>query len=351
MQKIKVAIIGVSGYAGGELLRLLLRHEGVEISGFVGFSTAGNPLSAAFPYLANEPALQGKRIDPLDADALAEQSDILFMAMPHGQAVAPAMAALAKGKKVIDIGADFRFRDAKIYEEWYKVAHANHALTAQAVYGLPEIYREKIRGAQVVGNPGCYPTASILALYPLVKAGLVELDSLLVDAKSGVSGAGKNPGPGNIFCEADESLKAYNVGKHRHTPEIEQILGEAAGQPVVLNFTPHLVPMSRGILATAYARLQAPSSGAALTALYRETYANEPFVVVHEEGNWPQTKWASGTNLCHIALTYDPRTRRAIITSAIDNLVKGAAGQAIQNMNLLAGFPETQGLQLTPIFP
>ncbi len=345
---LKASIIGASGYAGGELLRLLLNHGGIEIAHLVGFSSAGEDIDALFPYLEG---MENKKISSLDMDILAKDSDIVFMAMPHGQAVEPAMAALAKGKKVIDIGADFRFKDANIYEKWYKVKHGNHELSASAVYGLPELYRNKIKGASLVANPGCYPTASILALYPLLKAGIIKQDSIIIDAKSGISGAGRKPSSGNIYCEAAESLKAYNVAHHRHTPEIEQILSDVSGMEQLISFTPHLAPMSRGILVTVYAQLNCPAQSKDLNTLFQMTYKDEKFVKVHKEGNWPQTKWATGTNFCHLALTYDSRTKRVIITGAIDNLIKGAAGQAIQNMNLMFGLPEHQGLEFTPVFP
>ncbi|MEG1501125.1 MAG: N-acetyl-gamma-glutamyl-phosphate reductase [Clostridiales bacterium] len=345
---IKASILGASGYAGGELLRFLLAHPQVELAHLTGVSSAGKKIGEIFPYLAG---FLDKTIEPLNMEEVAQDSDVIFMAMPHGQGVAPAMAGLAKGKKIIDIGADFRFRDALVYEKWYKVKHENHALTKNAVYGLPEIYRQEIKKAQIVGNPGCYPTASLLALYPLLKENLVEQGTIIIDAKSGVSGAGYKPTTTNAFCSADESLKAYNVALHRHTPEIEQVLTDIGGMEQIINFTPHLVPMSRGILATAYAGIKSKTSGQELTDLYHDYYDQELFVHVHDHGNWPQTKWATGSNNCHIALTYDERTGRAIITSVIDNLVKGAAGQAVQNMNLLFDFPEEMALPRTPIFP
>lgn len=345
---IKVAIIGASGYTGGELLRLLLNHKQVEISHLVGFSTAGQEVTSLFPYLKG---LENRTIAEMDMDNIAEDSDVIFLAMPHGQAVAPTMKALSKGKKVIDIGADFRFPDALVYEEWYKVKHDNHELCKEAVYGLPELFRQDVKKASLIANPGCFPTASILSLYPLLKAGLVKPDSIIIDAKSGISGAGKKPSSGNIYCESAESIKAYNVAHHRHTPEIEQIVSRVSGMPHLINFTPHLTPMSRGILATVYAELNCRADSKELNTLYQMTYQDEQFIFVHPEGRWPQTKWASGTNNCHLALTYDNRTKRVIITSAIDNLLKGASGQAIQNMNILFGLPEKTGLELTPLFP
>ena len=345
---IKVSIIGASGYTGGELLRLLLNHQEVELAYLVGFSTAGEDAGNLFPYLRG---LSGKKISAMNIDAVTEGSDVIFLAMPHGQAVAPVAAALAKGKKVIDLGADFRFDNAKVYEEWYKVKHDNHALCKEAVYGLPEIFRAQIKNAALIANPGCFPTASLLALYPLLKAGLVKPDTVIIDAKSGVSGAGKKPLAGNIYCEAAESLKAYGVATHRHTPEIERIIGEISGIKQVINFTPHLTPMSRGILATVYANLNCRATSEELNTLYQMTYQDEEFVFVHPEGRWPQTKWACGANTCHIALTFDERTQRVIITAVIDNLLKGASGQAVQNMNLMFDLPENTGLKLMPLVP
>lgn len=345
---IKASIIGSTGYAGGELLRLLLSHGGTEVVHAVDINFIGQKVADIFPYLKVAHELT---IEALDAERVAADSDVVFMAMPHGKAIEPALIAYQKGKKVIDIGADFRLTDPLVYKEWYGLDHGATELLAQAVYGLPEIYRDKIKGSRIVANPGCYPTASILALYPLLKNGLVKKGSIIIDAKSGVSGAGRVPNDGNVFCTVDESFKAYKVADHRHTPEIEQVLSNVGGAEQVINFTPHLVPMNRGILATAYADLISDTTGEELTELYQETYQGEYFIKVHKHGNWPQTKWTLGTNDCHIAVTYDKRTKRAIACSAIDNLVKGAAGQAIQNMNLLFGLEENSGLKYSALVP
>ena len=345
---VKVSLIGATGYAGGQLLNLLINHGAAQIVHAVGVSSVGMSLADAFPYLRGR--IKGE-VEPLNLDKIVEDSDVVFTAMHHGMAVDIAAACYQAGKKLIDIGCDFRFADTSVYEKWYKVKHNRPDLASKAVYGLPELYRREIIDAEIIGNPGCYPTASILSLYPLAKAGLIVADTVIVDAVSGVSGAGKSPTENNIYCSVDGSLNAYGVATHRHTPEIEQILTAAAGEKQVINFTPHLAPMSRGILATSYAKINKPISGAELTALYERTYAGEPFVIVHPPGVNPKTKWALGTNCCHISVTYDERTGRAIVTSAIDNLVKGAAGQALQNMNLLCGFDEQQGLRLSPLFP
>ncbi|MDD2220630.1 MAG: N-acetyl-gamma-glutamyl-phosphate reductase [Clostridia bacterium] len=345
---VKVSLIGATGYAGGQLLNLLLNHGEAEIVHAVGVSSVGMSLIDAFPYLRGR--IKGQ-VEALDLDKVVDESDVVFTAMHHGLAVEIAAACYQAGKKLIDIGCDFRFPDTAVYEKWYKVKHNRPDLASQAVYGLPELYRKEIADAQIIGNPGCYPTASILSLYPLAKAGLLVPDTVIVDAVSGVSGAGKNPTENNIYCSADGSVNAYGVAAHRHTPEIERILTAASGELQIINFTPHLAPMSRGILATSYAKIKKPLSAAELTVLYEQAYADEPFVIVHPSGVNPKTKWALGTNSCHISVTYDQRTGRAIATSAIDNLIKGAAGQALQNMNLLCGYDEQQGLRLSPLFP
>ena len=344
----KVSIIGTSSYAGGELIRLLLNHGGVTISHLTANTSAGEKIQKVFPHL------QGyidQTIETLDVNAIKADSDLVFIILPHGKCVPVAAELAAAGIKVIDIGADFRFRDGGVFEEWYHVPHENHELTKSAVYGLPELYREQIKKAQIVGNPGCYTTASILALYPLVKEGVIDTDTMIIDAKSGVSGAGKTPSSTNLYGEANESVKAYNIGKHRHTPEIEQALTEGAGRSVMINFTPHLIPMTRGILATCYGKGIDIQSSQDLQHIYDKYYGGEPFIRIHEPDVYPQTKWTVGSNLCHIGYHYDGRTNRIIVTSAIDNLGKGAAGQAVQNMNLLLGLPETTGLSALPQCP
>lgn len=347
--KIKVSIVGVTGYAGGELLRLLLAHQAVEIKHITAAkSFIGQDVSASYAYLQG---LCSLTIEKTDIDSVIEDSDVIFLAMPAGQGIEPAAKAVAKGKKVIDISTDFRFSDTAVYEQWYKVRHNYPELAASAVYGLPELYRQQVVNADIVANPGCFPTASLLALYPLFKAGLAKSNSVIIDAKSGISGAGRTPTANNIYAQVNENIKPYNVAIHRHTPEIEQILTRISGQEQLINFTPHLTPMTRGILSTVYADLKASSSTAELIELYRQTYDGEYFVKVYDEGIWPQSKWTWGSNFCHIGVTYDPRTQRAVACAAIDNLVKGAAGQAVQNMNILFGLPENQGLELLPVFP
>ncbi|MCR4962662.1 MAG: N-acetyl-gamma-glutamyl-phosphate reductase [Firmicutes bacterium] len=348
---IKVSIIGAASYAGGELIRLLLAHKDVEIVHLTGNTYAGQDICAVFPYLQGGIRHEIIALTEENRAQIIAGSDLLFLIMPHGQASGMAKAIWDAGKKAIDIGADFRFADAGVYEQWYKVKHQSPELLPEAVYGLPELYRKQIAGARLVGNPGCYPTASILGAYPLLREGLIRDNSVIIDAKSGVSGAGRTPSSGNIYAAATQNMKAYGVAGHRHTPEIERILSDISGKPQVINFTPHLTPMARGIHSTIYADLRRSVSGQELTELYKNVYAGEPFVRVHDHGCWPESKWSSGSNLCHIAVTADKRTGRVIVCSTIDNLLKGAAGQAVQNMNLMCGFAENTALPLTPVYP
>lgn len=350
------AVIGASGYGGGELLRWLSWHPHARVAVVTSSTYAGQPVAAAFPGLA-------KRVDltfapEADPAALARCA-IVFLARDNGVAMGLAPELLDAGYRVIDLSADFRFRDPAVYETWYKTAHKSPDLSRQAVYGLPELHREAVRAAQLVGNPGCYTTASILALAPLLakrveSGGLptrVDPASIVIDGKSGVSGAGRSKfGLDYHFAEANESVSAYKVGgTHRHTPEIEQELSELAGQPVTVSFTPHLIPMTRGILATCYATLAEPVSADDLRAEYREFYKDAPFV--HVTDGLPATKHTLGTNMCHIGLAIDRRTNRVTVISAIDNLGKGMVGQAIQNMNLMCGFGETAGLEMPGMWP
>ncbi len=345
---IGVAVIGASGYAGAEIVRLLASHKEVEIR-YLGANTKkGLAFGDLFPCYGPLGAMVFGENDP---DIYLADTDVVFLALPHGLSVPHVLAVLKAGKKVIDLGADFRFRDVDVYESWYKVQHEARAISEKAVYGLPELYREQIRGEQLIANPGCYPTGATLALYPLVKAGLIDLDSIIFDSKSGISGAGRGLKEGSLYCESAESLKAYGVGTHRHTPEIEQNLTEAAGEKVTLSFTPHLVPMSRGILTTAYARLNQKGLKADIGAVFDEAYGDEYFVQVLPEGSFPQTKWVQGTNFAALGYKVDGRTGRVVVSTAIDNLGKGAAGQGIQNMNLLFGFEENEGLRQMPLFP
>ncbi len=282
---------------------------------------------------------------------LADQADVIFTATPQGFLASVLTEEILEKTKVIDLSADFRIKDVAVYEKWYGIEHKSPQFLAEAVYGLCEINREKIRGARLVANPGCYTTCSILTAYPLAREGLIDMDTLIVDAKSGTSGAGRGAKVPNLFCEVNENIKAYGVATHRHTPEIEEQLGYAAGRPVTLSFTPHLVPMNRGILATEYASLKEMVSWEEVKKIYEKYYGKETFIRVLDQGVCPETKWVKGSNYVDIGFQIDPRTGRIILMGAIDNLVKGAAGQAVQNMNLLFGLPETQGLELVPMFP
>ncbi|MDO8643379.1 MAG: N-acetyl-gamma-glutamyl-phosphate reductase, partial [bacterium] len=276
--------------------------------------------------------------------------DFIFSCLPHKEAMAVVPKFHKAGRKVVDLSADFRFRSAKTYEAWYQ-KHSAPALLKEAVYGLPELNREKIKKARLVGNPGCYPTATLLGLIPLLKAGVIDPHSIIVDAKSGVSGAGRSASLTSHFCEVNDSVSAYKVGGHRHTPEMEQTVSELAEEEVVINFTPHLIPMDRGILATLYADALRKTDTKELAQIFRSHYKNEPFIRILPEGVWPHTKQVRGTNFCDIGVHFDNRTGRVVVVSAIDNLTKGASGQAVQNMNLMAGFPETTALETASFLP
>ena len=354
---VRVAIIGVSGYAGGELARILARHPGVELT-FVSSETyAGKPLTAAFPGLSGTAA--GKLLcQPGDIDAAADAADVLFLAQESGQAMKAADALLAAGKKIIDLSADFRLRDPAIYETWYKTTHtATHLLErGAAIYGLPEWNFEALESAQLVANPGCHVTAALLALLPLLEQGLIETRGLIIDSKSGVSGAGRAKSDLLYrYSEMNEGMRPYNIGgTHRHIPEIEQNLSDVAGESIRVTFTPHLAPMTRGILATCYARLKDETQTADdITNALRETYDQDaaPFVVVRDPGDLPGTKDVYGSNFCHLSAAVDARTGTVIVVSALDNLVKGAAGQAVQNMNVMCALPETAGLEGGGLWP
>jgi N-acetyl-gamma-glutamyl-phosphate reductase len=346
---VEVGIVGASGYGGGELLRLLSRHPQAKLTVAVSETYAGKSVAAAFPGLAKRSEMQF--VSYGDGREVA-QCDVVFLAQENGKAMVTAPHLLEAGCKLIDLSADFRFRDAATYEAWYKTPHAAPQWNARAVYGLPELYGEQIREAQLIGNPGCYPTATILALAPLLTKRLIDPATLIVDAKSGVSGAGRSKFSQDYhYPEANESVSAYKVaGTHRHTPEIEQALSQVSGREVRLSFTPHLIPMTRGILATCYANLTEPAQDSDLFKIYEEFYANAPFVAVVTE-TLPATKHTLGSNMCHIGLAVDSRTNRVTVISAIDNLVKGMAGQAVQNMNLMCGFEETAGLEMGGLWP
>ena len=345
---IKAGIIGATGYAGAELVRLLAGHKDVDIVWYGSRSYINDNYANVYRNFCK--IVDARCLDD-NLGELADQADVIFTATPQGFLASVLTEEILEKTKVIDLSADFRIKDVAVYEKWYGIEHKSPQFLPEAVYGLCEINREKIRGARLVANPGCYTTCSILTAYPLAREGLIDMDTLIVDAKSGTSGAGRGAKVPNLFCEVNENIKAYGVATHRHTPEIEEQLGYAAGRPVILSFTPHLVPMNRGILATEYASLKEMVSWEEVKKIYEKYYGKETFIRVLDQGVCPETKWVEGSNYVDIGFQIDPRTGRIILMGAIDNLVKGAAGQAVQNMNLLFGLPETQGLELVPMFP
>lgn len=354
---IKAGIIGATGYAGGELVRLLMGHKDVEIKWYGSKSYIDQKYASVYQNMF-------RIVEDICKDdnlkELADQVDVIFTATPQGFLASVLNEEILSKAKVIDLSADYRIKDVATYEKWYGIEHKSPQFIEEAVYGLCEINREKVKGARLVANPGCYPTCSTLSVYPLLKEGLIDPATIIIDAKSGTSGAGRGAKVANLYCEVNENIKAYGVASHRHTPEIEEQLSYAAKEEVLLNFTPHLVPMNRGILITAYASLkevkQADGSFALPTeeqvrAAYEKYYAKEKFVRVLEKGVCPETKWVEGSNYVDVNFKIDPRTKRIIMMGAMDNLVKGAAGQAVQNMNLMFGLPESEGLELVPMFP
>jgi N-acetyl-gamma-glutamyl-phosphate reductase len=345
---VKALICGGSGYAGGELLRILSHHPHVSIEGVTSERSAGKSVAALFPHLRKYSHLL---YEPLIPETLAAKGDVFFMALPHGTSQQAVDFFYRQGKWVIDLSADYRLRDAGTYERWYGVRHEHTSTLGQAVYGLPEVYRESLKGTRLIANPGCYPTGALLGLVPLSRAGFLRHSSIFIDAKSGTSGAGRKGDISVSFCEINEGFKAYSVGTHRHTPEIEQELSVLSGVKVVVDFTPHLLPLDRGILSTIYVHPMADVSPESISALYRDAYEKEPFVRVLEYGVLPNIKNVRGTNFCDIGLKFNERTHSLIVITAIDNLVKGASGQAVHNMNLALGFPETTALENSAVFP
>lgn len=344
---IRAGVIGATGYIGQQLVWFLNNHPDCHIDFITSHSYGDDVYSSIYGQYRG--FMEKRCISIREMDAYLGETQVVFIALPHGKSFDIARKCLSEGVKVIDMGADFRLKDGDLYRQWYDVDHQAEELLKKAVYGLPEIYRNKIKDAQLVANPGCYPTASILGLMPLVKHGLIHLDSMIIDGKSGVSGAGRGAKTDLLYGEVNESFKAYGVVGHRHTPEMEQELSKVCGSDLVLSFTPHLVPMNRGILVTCYGNLKSGISQEEIYQLYRQEYGEEPFVRVLEE--LPQTRWVRGSNLCDIALRVDGRTNRVIVMAAIDNMIKGAAGQAIQNMNLLFNRKESLGLEILAMVP
>lgn len=345
---IKAGIIGATGYAGGELVRILSGHKEARIVWYGSRSYIDRKYSDVYQNMFQ--IVDAQCLDD-NMEELAEQADVIFTATPQGFCASMMNEEILGKTKVIDLSADYRIKDVSVYEKWYGIEHKSPQFIEEAVYGLCEVNREDIRKARLVANPGCYTTCSILTAFPLAKEGLIDMKTLIIDAKSGTSGAGRGAKVPNLYCEVNENIKAYGVTTHRHTPEIEEQLGYAAGEKVVLTFTPHLVPMNRGILVTEYASLKKSVADEEIKAVYDKYYGNEHFIRVLKEGICPETKWVEGSNYVDINVKTDPRTNRIIMMGAIDNLVKGAAGQAVQNMNLMFGLPENEGLNLVPMFP
>lgn len=343
----KVAVVGASGYTGVELLRLLARHPEAEITSITSRQYAGQPISAVFPSLAQ---LIDIECTEVDVDQIAAQAEVVFTALPHKTAMEVVPGFLERGCKVVDLSADYRLSDVNTYEQWYQ-PHTSPELLKEAVYGLPELNRDQIAQARLVANPGCYPTSVALGLMPLLQHTLIDHRTLIIDSKSGTSGAGRSAKTGSLFCEVNEGFKAYSVANHRHTPEIEQTLSLVAGEAVMVNFTPHLLPVNRGILSTCYAQLSRSIDFNSLKALYETTYAEQPFVRIMPGGQLPNVAYLQGSNYADVGFVLDERTQRVIVVSAIDNLVKGAAGQAVQNMNIMMGCDEVAGLDVVPLFP
>jgi len=345
--KTRVGIIGATGYTGVELLRLLLRHPEVEVTVLTSQKYAGLPIDQVFPSVMKDFQL---RCEELNLDQISKKTDFIFTAVPHKTAMETVPLFVQRGKRVVDLSADFRFKDPTVYEKWYQ-KHTCPELLAESVYGLPELHREKIRNAKIVGNPGCYPTGALIGLIPLVIREMVSYETIVVDSKSGVSGAGRDVVLGSLFCEVNEGVKAYNIFKHRHLPEIEGELSQLAKKKITVNFVPHLIPMDRGILTTLYVNFNQKVKADDVVNVFEEYYREEPFIRLYPKGKIPNTKDVRGSNYCDIGIVVDEYDGRGVIVTAIDNLVKGASGEAVQNMNVMLGYPETMGLEVIPLSP
>ncbi|NJL81312.1 MAG: N-acetyl-gamma-glutamyl-phosphate reductase [Richelia sp. RM2_1_2] len=348
-RRVPVGIIGASGYGGVQLVRLLLNHPELELVYLGGEASAGKFFGDIYPHLAH---IINLPVEALEPEAIARRCEVVFLSLPNGLACEIAPKLLKYGCKVLDLSADYRFRDLTTYSNWYGKKRQDIKTAAEAIYGLPELYRDRISDTQLVGCPGCYPTASLLAVSPLLKQGLIVPETAIIDGKGGTSIGGRQLQTNLLLSEADNSIAAYSVVSHRHTPEIEQVCSDLAGHEVTVQFTPHLIPMVRGILSTVYANLRDPGLVRDdLITIYKAFYRNSPWVKICEPGVYPQTKWATGSNLCYLGIEVDPRTRRVIVISAIDNLVKGHAGQAIQCLNIMMGWDETLGLPSLGFYP
>jgi N-acetyl-gamma-glutamyl-phosphate reductase len=345
--KIRVGIVGATGYTGVELLRLLLHHPQVEVTALTSQKYAGVPIDQVFPSLMKGLDL---KCEELSVEQISKKTEFVFTAVPHKTAMEIVPSFYRVGKKVVDLSADFRFTDAATYEKWYQ-KHTAVDLLSESVYGLPELHREKIRNAKIVGNPGCYPTGALIGFIPLVKKGLISLEGIVIDSKSGVTGAGRDVVLESLFCEVNEGVKAYKIFAHRHTPEIDQELSLLARKEIRVTFAPHLIPMDRGILSTLYVRLTKKMKTEELLDVFHDFYQAEPFVRIYSKEKFPNTKNVRGSNYCDIGVKVNESDGRAVIVTAIDNLVKGASGEAVQNMNIMLGYPETMGLDIHPLFP
>lgn len=347
---LRVAICGGSGYAGGELIRLLSNHPHIRITAITSEKSAGRAVTDLFPHLINYSDVVYEPLN-LNREELLNKADLFFMALPHATSQEAVDFFFRHKKKVIDLSADYRLRSPEVYEEWYREPHNFHATLKKAVYGLPELYRKKIARASLIANPGCYPTGAILGLYPAVQSKLIETDSIIIDSISGTTGAGRKSDVAFSYCEVNEGCKAYAVAGHRHTPEIEQELSAISGKDIKVDFTPHLAPYDRGILTTIYARLKKKIETEKILDIYKKLYSKEPFIRVLLDGEFPNVKNVRGTNLCDIGLTVNERTGTLIVITAIDNLMKGASGQAVHNMNIMMGFAEKTALETIALFP
>ncbi|MCL1632308.1 N-acetyl-gamma-glutamyl-phosphate reductase [Sporolactobacillus sp. CPB3-1] len=344
----KAGVVGANGYSGAELVRLLLNHPQVQLEMLIAHSAAGTEIQSIYPHLGGAIS---QTLETFDADELAARTDVVFFATPAGVSRNLLLECLKRGLICIDLSGDFRLKNPNDYAEWYQKEPADETLLHDAVYGLAEINKKQIENASFIANPGCYPTAALLGLAPVLKSGIIDLQSIIIDGKSGVSGSGKKAIIGNLFSEINESVRAYKLGTHQHTPEIEQTIAAISGELTAVTFTAHLIPMTRGLMCTIYAQLRQGFSTRELLAHYETFYARSPFVRIRPMGTWPATKEVLGSNFCDIGLNVDGRTRRLTIVSVIDNVVKGAAGQAIQNLNLIKGWDEQTGLVFTPIYP
>lgn len=343
-----IGIVGATGYGGVELIRFLQNHPHVTLKAIISTSQSGTEFTEIYPHLTS---IIKQKLEPLDVEKLAKELDLIFFATPAGVSKEMIPQFVERGVRCIDVSGDFRLKDPEKYATWYKQSPAEEKYVQQAVYGLSEIFAEAIKEATILANPGCYPTATLLGLTPLVQQGLIANNSIIIDAKSGVSGAGRGVSLGTHFCEVNENVKAYKLGAHQHIPEIEQVLEQVGGEAIKVTFSTHLIPMTRGIMCTMYADLVEPKTTKDIIQFFQEFYAGKPFIRIRPEGEWPATKEVYGSNYCDLGFMVDPRTNRLTIVSVIDNVVKGAAGQAVQNLNLMLGWPETTGLMLTPIYP